>query len=122
MNSATAAAQRYSSLSEHTRNAKDLEYDVILGVTRDLSSCMSAEKTDFPTLVKTLHKNERLWTAIGTQVADSSNQLDASLRARLFYMAQFVTQHTSKVLSGEAGVESLIEINVAVLRGLKGTV
>jgi flagellar protein FlaF len=120
MNSAHAAARRYTSLSEHTRNAKDLEYEVILGVTRDLTKQGANQAVDFPRFAKTLNKNERLWIEIGTQVADPNNQLDTNLRARLFYMAEFVTHQTSKVLSGETGVESLVEMNVAVLRGLKG--
>lgn len=120
MNSAHAAAQRYSSLSEHTRNAKDLEYDVILGVTRDLSSLSANSAGRFSELVKALNKNERLWIEIGTQVADPDNALSADLRARLFYMAEFVRHQTNKVLGGEAGVETLVEVNVAVLRGLKG--
>ena len=122
MNSALAAAQRYSSLSEHTRNPKDLEYDVILGVTRELRSLSANSVGRFSELVKALNKNERLWIEIGTQVADPSNALSADLRARLFYMAEFVSHQTSKVLSGDAGVETLVEVNVAVLRGLKGKI
>lgn len=120
MNSALVAAQRYSSLSEHTRNAKDLEYEVILGVTRELSKHSGPAKSDFPALTVALNKNERLWIEIGAQVADPENLLSANLRARLFYIAKFVTHQTSQVLSGAIGVESLIEMNVAVLRGLKG--
>ncbi|MGB7319150.1 MAG: flagellar biosynthesis regulator FlaF [Planktotalea sp.] len=121
MNSALTAAQRYTSLGEHTRNAKDLEYEVILGVTRDLSKHTGSDQADFPALVSSLNKNERLWIEIGTQVADPSNQLEAGLRARLFYLAGFVRHQTTEILSGKAGIESLIELNVAVLRGLKGT-
>ncbi|MGH1576807.1 flagellar biosynthesis regulator FlaF [Planktotalea sp.] len=116
MTSALTAARRYSSLGEHTRNAKDLEYDLILGVTRELSK----QDSDFPSRVKILNKNERLWIGIATQVADQNNQLEPALRARLFYMAEFVIQQTGKILSGEAGSETLVEMNVAVLRGLKG--
>ena len=120
MNSALAAAQRYSSLSEQTRHPKDLEYEVILEVTRELTAQSGGVATRFSDLVRALNKNERLWIEIGTQVADPDNALDPDLRARLFYMAEFVGHQTSKVLSGEAGIESLVEMNIAVLRGLKG--
>lgn len=122
MSSSTIATRRYQSLGEHTRSAKDLEYDVILGVTREMSQNSAKSKTDFPAFVKTLNKNERLWIAIGTQVADPDNQLEPNLRARLFYLAEFVVHQTSQVLKGKAGIESLVETNVAVLRGLKGAV
>lgn len=120
MYSAATASRQYSSLSEHTRNAKDLEYEVFLGVTRELSECVANAAKDFPKLAKILNKNERLWIEIGTQVADSDNLLDADLRARLFYLAEFVSLHTSKVLRREADVAPLVETNIAVLRGLKG--
>ncbi|WP_085310789.1 flagellar biosynthesis regulator FlaF [Planktotalea arctica] len=120
MNSALVAARRYSSLSEHTRSPKDLEYDVILDVTRELKSHSGAGTTKFSELARALNKNERLWIEIGTQVADPDNALSPDLRARLFYLAQFVGHQTSKVFGGSARVESLVETNVAVLRGLKG--
>ena len=121
MFSAMTASRRYSSLSEHTRGAKDLEYEVFLGVTRELSECVAGASEDFPKLARVLNKNERLWIEIGTQVADTDNLLDADLRARLFYLAEFVSQHTSKVLRREAKIGPLLETNIAVLRGLKGT-
>lgn len=75
--------------------------------------------THFTTLVRALNRNERLWTEIGVQVADSENQLPQELRAKLFFIAQFVALQTSRILKSEANVASLVEINVAVLRGLK---
>lgn len=121
MNSASAAALNYSSLGEHTRSAKDLEYEVFLNVTRKLTKLSAVVPANFAQLVKALNDNERLWIAIGTQVADPMNELSPSLKAQLFYLAEFVSHHTSKVLLGEAGVSALIETNVAVLRGLKGS-
>ncbi|MEP5152147.1 flagellar biosynthesis regulator FlaF [Planktotalea sp.] len=120
MSSATFATRGYKSLSEQTRSAKDLEYDVILGVTRELRQSSEKSSSDFPAFAKTLNKNERLWIEIGTQVAHPDNALEPNLRARLFYLAEFVGHQTSLVLKGSASIESLIETNVAVLRGLKG--
>ncbi len=119
MNSASVAARQYTALGEHTRNAKDLEYEVFLGVTRELSQFAQGDSINFPKLAQALNKNERLWIEIGTQVADPDNQLEASLRARLFYLAEFVCLQTSKILRSEGDVSSLVETNIAVLRGLK---
>lgn len=119
MSSASVAARQYSVLGEHTRNAKDLEYEVFLGVTRELVQLNGGQQPDFAKRAQILNKNERLWIEIGTQVADPDNQLNADLRARLFYLAEFVSLQTSKILRGESDVSSLIETNVAVLRGLK---
>jgi flagellar protein FlaF len=122
MSSSTFATRGYKSLSEHTRSPKDLEYDVILGVTRELSQSSEKSTSDFPAFARILNKNERLWIEIGTQVADPHNLLEPNLRARLFYLAEFVGHQTSLVLKGKAGIESLVETNVAVLRGLKGAI
>ena len=120
MKTSSAAQRRYSTLSEHTRSAKDLEYEVFLEVTRELSELRAVALTNFEKLVRVLNKNERLWIEIGTQVADADNALEPSLRARLFYLTEFVRLQTGKVLGGTASVNALIETNIAVLRGLKG--
>ncbi len=118
MNSALAAAKRYSLLSEHTRNAKRLECDAI----KDLSKGMVTQQADILTFATRFLKNERLWTDVGLQVANRYNHLSASLCARLLYMAQFVTRRASKIMNGKADVESFVEMKVGVLHDLEGTV
>ena len=70
-------------------------------------------------LVTAIHENRRLWTILAGDVADDGNTLPEQLRAQIFYLAEFTGQHSAKVLSGKAGVEILIEINMAVMRGLR---
>lgn len=120
MTSAQLAARAYSTHGEFTRGAKDQEYDVILDVTRALSAARDRRGYDFPGFVAALNKNERLWVEIGAQVAAPDNQLPQQLRASLFYMSRFVTHHTSEIMQGSGSVQNLIEMNVAILRGLKG--
>ncbi|HHX91755.1 MAG TPA: flagellar biosynthesis regulator FlhF, partial [Paracoccus sp.] len=66
-----------------------------------------------------MHDNRRLWSAFATDLADSDNQYPRDLRARLFYLAEFVNQHTEKALSGDAPAGVLVDINLAVMRGLR---
>lgn len=120
MSTSTLAAKNYGTLNETTRSNRDLEYDAILRVTRELKLNKNAAKAEFPRLAVALSRNERLWNEIGTQVADNANKLDVGLRARLFYISEFVAHYTGNLLRGEGDVSSLIDINVAVLRGLKG--
>lgn len=119
MKNVSAVAHKYSSHSEKIRSTNDLEYDVIMKVTRDLKRFQSVDGLQFPNLVRALHRNEKLWTEIGVQVADQANQLPKELRAKLFFIAEFVAMQTSRILKKQADVSSLIDINVAVLRGLK---
>ena len=44
----------------------------------------------------------------------------AALRARLFYLYEFTAQHSRAVLDDKASVEVLADINMAVMRGLRG--
>ena len=45
--------------------------------------------------------------------------LPDDLRARIFYLAEFTDQHTRKVLNGRDTAGPLIEINTAIMRGLR---
>lgn len=120
MNTNLAAKHGYAKLGAHTRGGKDLEYDVILKVTRDLKQFGDPSTCSYPTYVKALNNNERLWNEVAAQVADDNNALPVEVRAGLFNMAQFVSRTTTALLNNKGDAQSLIEINVAVLRGLKG--
>lgn len=120
MSNALAAAQAYKSNRAQTKGLRDQEYDVFLSVTRDLKRLNAQASPSFPKLAKALSNNEKLWTEIGVQVADNDNALPAELRARLFYMSEFVTYHSQLVLNQKGSLDSLIDVNIAVLRGLKG--
>jgi flagellar protein FlaF len=70
--------------------------------------------------VTALHDNRRLWTAFAADLATQGNGFPPELRARLFYLAEFTCRHTDQVLSGAATADVLVEINTAVMRGLRG--
>ena len=53
-------------------------------------------------------------------VAEEGNGLPAKLRAQLFYLYEFTTQHSRAVRDRKASVDVLIDINTAVMRGLRG--
>jgi flagellar protein FlaF len=56
-----------------------------------------------------------------TQVADNENTLPKEVRARIVYLSEFTTEHSRKVLNRQASVDALIEVNTAIMRGLRGT-
>jgi flagellar protein FlaF len=80
-----------------------------------------ARAEEFPKFVAALHENRALWTILAADVADPDNGLPETLRAQIFYLAEFTDHQTSKILRGEGSADSLIEINTAVMRGLSGT-
>lgn len=117
----TLAHRAYAQTAAPTRTPRDTEYEAISRITRRLKAAAAQKSTDFTGFVTALHANRRLWTVLATGVSDSDNALPNDLRARIFYLAEFTEQHSSQVLSNNATVEPLLEINTAVLRGLRQT-
>lgn len=116
----TLAHRAYHQISAPTRTARGTEYEVIARLTHRLKVSAAKGRSSFPQLVSALHENHALWTAFAMDVADPANALPQGLRAQVFYLAEFTFAHTQKVLAGKAGVSPLIEINTAIMRGLRG--
>jgi flagellar protein FlaF len=117
MNATAMARRAYSPTAAPMRTAKSAEYEVIARITYRLKK--ATESNDLSALAESLHENRSLWSALAIDVADPGNQLPAKLRAEIFYLAEFTQRYTSKVLNEKASVIPLLEINTAILRGLK---
>jgi flagellar protein FlaF len=114
------ARTAYSSPGTPARTPRGTEYDLFARITHQLRSAQSDGRKRSATLAGAIHDNRRLWMTLAADVADPGNALPAPLRARIFYLYQFTDAHSRKVLAGEAGVEVLIDINTAIMRGLRG--
>ncbi|MBO9399520.1 flagellar biosynthesis regulator FlaF [Shimia sp. R9_3] len=113
------AKRTYGQASAPTRTAGKLEYDVIARITHKLKEAAKQGKRGFPALAEAIHENRRLWTMLARFVADGGNGLPEQLRAQIFYLAEFTDHHSTKVLAGDANVRPLLEVNTAILRGLR---
>lgn len=111
------AQAAYAGQSAPIRTARSIEYDAFARVIRQLRSALAPD-TPFTTLAQALHDNRALWTALAADVAEEANLLPDTLRARIFYLAEFTLHQSRKVLAGKAGAQSLIDVNMAVMRGL----
>lgn len=117
MNPTNLARTAYTSTAAPTRTPQGLEIDAFSQITQRLQS--TDARRDPGGFVRALHDNRQLWTTLAIDVADAGNQLPRSLRAQIFYLAEFTDHHTSKVLRGIADVAALIDINTSVMRGLR---
>ena len=54
-----------------------------------------------------------------SDLADLGNKLPDQVRAGLLSLAGFVLRHGHQALSGKVGVTPLIDINMAMMRGLR---
>lgn len=94
-----------------------MEFEVIARISHRMKSAI--QKSDYPALVEALYENNKLWTAFAIDVANPENQLPDELRARIVYLADFTRQHTHKVIGKKETAVPLLEINAAIMRGLK---
>ena len=117
MNALELARTAYASNTRPIRTDRATEYEALAGVTRKLRTLNP--KSNFGAFVQALHENRHLWTLLAVDVADAENGLPDTLRAQIFYLAEFTFLHTSKVLAKSATVDTLIEINSAVMAGLR---
>jgi flagellar protein FlaF len=120
VNALSQACNAYSAATAPTRTHKNIEYEAVARITAKLHEAAQKGRAGFPALAAALHDNNRLWNVFAVDVADEGNSLPSDLRARLFYLAEFTRDHSRKVLSNEASVTPLLEINTAILRGLRG--
>lgn len=113
------AQRAYGESAVPTRTPRNLEYDAIARITHRLKLAAQKGKAEFSEFAAALHENRRMWTLFAGSVVDSNNALPDTLRAQLFYLAEFTNHHSTKVLAGKASVRPLLEVNTAVLRGLR---
>lgn len=102
------------------KTPRALEYDLLARITQRLSVAWAARKENYASLMAALDDNLRLWSTLAADVAESSNGLPSKLRAQLFYLYEFTAQHSRAVRENQASVEILVDINTAVMRGLRG--
>lgn len=119
MNASALAIQGYGAHALNTQSDRRGEYETFARVTKRLRDAALNAKTHFPRYAKALADNQQLWTALVVDVVDKENELPDSLKARILYLADFTRAHTKKVLSQNASVAPLLEVNIAIMRGLK---
>lgn len=118
MNIIDLAQRAYAPKTATLRTGKSMEHQLFRDVTRTLRETANKLPANYPAFAEAIHANRAVWTHLAAQVADDDNALSRDLRARIFYLAEFTTFHSRKILKGEAEVGPLIEINTAMMRGL----
>lgn len=116
----TAARSVYARPEAPQKTPRSLEYDLLARITKRLAQAAAARRENFPALMVALDENLRLWSTLASDVADSGNTLPSKLRAQLFYLYEFTNLHSKAVRADKGSVEVLVDINTAVMRGLRG--
>jgi flagellar protein FlaF len=116
------ARSGYAAATAPTRTERDTEYALFARITHRMRSVDEADRTAFPKLAAAVCDNQRLWGALAVDLLDDGNALPVPLRAQLVSLAEFVRRHSLAILAGNASVAPLIDINTAIMKGLRGEV
>lgn len=119
MNAVTTLSQ-HGYNSPALRAARDVEYDAFARVTRLLRQ--ADRRCTVPQAAEAVHRNNELWTLLAADLADPGNALPADMRAGLISLASFCIRRGHAVLNGEGTTDALIEINLTIMKGLRGEV
>lgn len=120
MNALSQAQRAYAAAAAPTRTPRGMEYQAVARITRKLQDAADKGPSGFTALVEALHQNRKLWLIFAQDVSGKGNALPEELKARIFYLAEFTRNHTSKVLARTADVQPLLDVNKAILCGLRG--
>lgn len=99
------------------RTARDAEYEIISRVTHMLRRAV--EGGPGRDRIAAVHKNNELWTILAADLASPENGLPDDVKAGLLSLAAFSLRHGHQALAGTAGIEALIDMNMALMRGLR---
>jgi flagellar protein FlaF len=114
------ATNAYTTLQRDVQTPRGLELQVFTRINGRLRAAAQQGKIDFRALVSALHENRKLWDVISIDLADTANAYPDELKAQLIYLGEFTRQHTHKVLSGDDTADAIIDINSAIINGLRG--
>lgn len=120
MNAHALAAATYGNPSNVQKTARTAEYQIIARITSRLQRAHSDRANGFAALAEALTENRRLWTEFAIDLASAENTLPDALKLQLLQLADFTLRHTEAVLRTGASADVLIDINIAIMRGLAG--
>ena len=113
MNASLMAQAAYAADAAPIRTPRATEYEVFAKATTALRRASNAVER-----ARAIADNRALWTLLATEVADPRNPLPRTLRARIFYLSEFVTHESRRVLRGDSDTAALVDVNAAIMSGL----
>ncbi|WP_439137018.1 flagellar biosynthesis regulator FlaF [Roseicyclus sp.] len=119
MTATQLAHSAYAAASAPVRTSRGSEHAIFERVTARLKRATDPN-ADIAHRAAALHENRQLWITLATDIAGPENALPQSLRAQLFYLAEFSLLQSATALRDPTAIEALIDINKAVMRGLDG--
>lgn len=112
----------YNQTKKLTATPRQIEAQIFSRIAADME--MAAKTGEgalhMPALARAIHDNNQLWSALMADLAAEGNELPEELKANLISLGGFSLRHGAKVLSGDAEVTELVELNRSISAGLRG--
>lgn len=115
---ATPSSHGYG--AQVTRTFRDTEYDAFARVTRLLRKAIAND--DRLQIIEAVDHNNRLWTILASDLVSAGNRLPDDAKAGLLSLADFSLRHGRAVMFHKHSPDVLIDINLSVMKGLRGEV
>ena len=93
------------------------DYDLFSHVTHMMRQ--ATPRADNRDTLQAVHQNTELWSRLAADFSSPDNALSNDTKAGLLALARFVIEHGQNVMTGKASSETLIDINMAIMRGLR---
>ena len=119
VNAHAQARRTYAATAQAVKTPRNIEFAVLARVTKNLQNGAKNRAKDFPGFVKALDQNRQMWDIFAQDLLDPENKLPDPLKVQILGLAEFTRKQTQQVLTQKAAVKPLLEINAALLRGLK---
>lgn len=121
MNAIRDSHAAYASATHAVKTPRGTEYDAFARATQRMKTAQDHGANGFADLADAVLTNRKLWTLLAVDISDRDNALPRDLRARIMYLADFTREHSRLVLQRKASADALIDINRAMMAGLRNT-
>lgn len=109
--------QAYKKAQTSAETPSQVEYRLFAQVTNALIAVKDQPVTN-PQTIAALDWNRRMWSVFSSDCGTKGNNLPDQLRAGIVSLSIWVSKHSSLVMRGAEGVDSLIDINKTIMEGL----
>ena len=109
----------YQRVAQVTETPRQTEYRLLGDVCRELTEVAGEEPTSTRRR-EALHWNRRVWMTFAVESARADNPMEAALKARIVSLGMWVYRYTDDAMWKEADIQPLIDVNLAIIKGLMG--
>ena len=119
MTAASFAQKAYKNSQRELTSEKAIELRVFAQITSRMRAADISAPGGMAKLAEALTDNMKLWNILFTDLSLESNKMANDLKAQIMSLAKFTQSQTLDVLAGRAKHDVLIDINQAMIDGMR---